>query len=52
MRMRHVDIWGKSVSGRRRNDQCRTLGGSLPDTLEKEEGDQFGWNRGTRGQKQ
>ena len=49
--MRHVDIWGKSVSGRRRNDQCRTLGGSLPDTWEKEEGE-FGWNRETRGQKQ
>ena len=29
---------------------AETLGGSLPDTLEKEEGDQFGWNRVTTGQ--
>lgn len=42
MTVRHVDIWGKSVSCRGRNDQWKALGRSLSNTLEKQEGGQFG----------
>lgn len=48
--MKHVDVWGKSVSGRRRKVNATAEGRSLSDTFEKQEGAQFGWSRVREGQ--